>query len=28
MPDTIKIHEPKDEQYDIKPEAIAAQSRE
>jgi small subunit ribosomal protein S3e len=28
MPDYVKIHEPKDENYDIKPDAIAAQQRE
>lgn len=28
MPDYVKIHEPKEENYDIKPDAIAAQSRE
>ena len=27
MPDFVKIHEPKDENYDIKPETIAAQPR-
>jgi small subunit ribosomal protein S3e len=25
MPDFVKIHEPKDESYDIKPDTIAAQ---
>ena len=28
MPDFVKIHEPKEENYDIKPDAIAAQQRE
>lgn len=28
MPDQVKIHEPKDETYDIKPDAIAAQQRD
>lgn len=28
MPDYVKIHEPKEESYDIKPDAIAAQQRE
>ena len=28
MPDYVKIHEPKEENYDIKPDAIAAQTRE
>lgn len=28
MPDFVKIHEPKEESHDIKPDAIAAQQRE
>lgn len=28
MPDYVKIHEPKEEAYEIKPDAIAAQQRE
>ena len=28
MPDFVKIHEPKEEHYDIKPDAISAQQRE
>ena len=28
MPDYVKIHEPKEENYDIKPDAISAQTRE
>jgi len=28
MPDAVKIHEPKDETHDIKPDVLSAQPRE
>lgn len=28
MPDAVKIHEPKDEVYDVKPDVLSAQARE